>query len=120
MARFDSPVLLYFDHNVKQAVIHGLRLRGLHVLTAFDDRAHRLSDPELLDRATALGRVLVSSDMDLVIEARRRQNAGVAFAGVLFVAQSLPARVCIDQIELIAKAGQADEYLNSVNFLPLR
>jgi hypothetical protein len=31
------PVRLYFDHNVNQAVIHGLRLRGLDVLTAFEE-----------------------------------------------------------------------------------
>ena len=29
------PVRLYFDHNVNQEVIHGLRLRGL-VVTALD------------------------------------------------------------------------------------
>jgi hypothetical protein len=49
------PVQLYFDHNVNQAVIHGLRLRGLDVLTAFEDGAHQFSDPDLLDRATMLG-----------------------------------------------------------------
>jgi hypothetical protein len=36
------PVRLYFDHNVNQEVIHGLRLRGLDVLTAFEDGAQHL------------------------------------------------------------------------------
>ena len=83
-------IRLYFDHNVNRAVVQGLRLNGLDVLTAFEDGAHQLSDPELLDRATALGRVLVSSDVDLVVEARRRQRAGVTFAGVLFMPQAMP------------------------------
>ena len=69
------PVRLYFNHNVNRAVTQGLRLRGVDLLTAFEDRAHRLSDSELLDRATSLDRVLFSNDRDLVIEARRRQSS---------------------------------------------
>lgn len=90
------PLRLYSDHNVNQAVIQGLRLRGVDVLTAFEDGTHRFSDPELLDRATALGRALISSDVDLIVEARRRQREGVTFAGVLFVPQALPVGPCIE------------------------
>jgi uncharacterized protein DUF5615 len=114
------PVRLYFDHNVNQAVIHGLRLRGLDVLTAFEDGAHQLPDPDLLDRATALGRVLVSSDNDLVIEARRRQHAGVHFAGVVFAPQALAIGLCVEQLEVLAGAGEAQEFIGSLEFLPLR
>ena len=64
---------LYMDHNVRQEIIHGLRRRGVDVLTAFEDGADRLPDPQLLDRATALGRVLVSRDEDLIREAIRRR-----------------------------------------------
>jgi hypothetical protein len=66
------PVRLFFDHNLNQAPVHGLRLRGLDVVTAFEDGTHQLSDPDLLDRASPLGRLLVSSDTDQAIEARRR------------------------------------------------
>lgn len=45
------PVRLYFDHNVNQAVVHGLRLRGLDVVTALEDGADRLPDPDLLGEA---------------------------------------------------------------------
>lgn len=114
------PVRLYFDHNVHQAVIDGLRRRGLDVLTALEDGTHQLRDPDLLDRATALGRVLVSSDWDLVIEARRRQHAGVSFAGVLFLPQALAVGLCIEQLELLAGAGEAKEFVDSLMFLPLR
>jgi predicted nuclease of predicted toxin-antitoxin system len=114
------PVRLYFDHNVNQAIVHGLRLRGLDVLTAFGDGTHGLPDRDLLDRATALGRVLVSSDLDLVVEARRRQNAGEPFAGVVFIAQSLAVGLCVEQLELLAGAGAAQEFADSLAFLPLR
>jgi hypothetical protein len=101
-------------------VAHGLRLRGIDVLTAFEDGAHRLPDPELLDRATALGRVLVSSDWDLVIEARRRQRDGVPFAGVVFVPQALAIGLRVEQLELLAGAGNARKFFDSLTFLPLR
>jgi predicted nuclease of predicted toxin-antitoxin system len=114
------PVRLYFDHNVNQAIVRGLRLRGLDVLTAREDGTHRLPDPELLDRATALGRVLVSSDIDLVIEARRRQRAGVPFAGVIFMAQALAVGRCVEQLELVAEVGTAEEFLGSLEYLPLK
>lgn len=115
-----SPVRLYFDHNVKRAITQGLRLRGVDVLTALEDSAHHLTDPVLLDRATTLGRVLFSSDVDLIVEARRRQAEGVTFVGVLFAPQSLPVGLCVEQIELLAKAGEPKDFLDSLLFLPLR
>lgn len=114
------PIRLYFDHNVNQAIVHGLRLRGLDVLTAFEDGAHSIPDPDLLDRATSLKRVLVSSDQDLVIEARRRQHAGEPFAGVIFMAQSLAVGLCVRQLELLAEVGTAQDFAGSLEFLPLR
>jgi hypothetical protein len=112
------PVRFYFDHNVKRAITEGLRLRGVDVLTALEDGAQRLPDPELLDRATTLARVLVSTDKDLIIEARRRQREGVQFAGVVYAAQKLAVGHCIDQLELLAKAGEPGDLADSLLFLP--
>ena len=53
-------VPLYSDENVRGQVIRGLKARGVDVLTAQEDGRHRTRDPEVLDRATALGRVLFS------------------------------------------------------------
>jgi hypothetical protein len=114
------PVGLYFDHNVSRAIVQGLRLRGVDVVTALEDGAARLADPELLDRSSALGRVLVSSDEDLILEARRRQHEGTAFGGVIFAPQSASIGGCIDELELVAKAATADELSGTLLFLPLR
>jgi predicted nuclease of predicted toxin-antitoxin system len=65
-------VALYLDHHVSRAIATGLRLRGVDVLTAYEDGTNEFSDPALLDRATSLGRVLVSQDDDLLSEAKRR------------------------------------------------
>ena len=114
------PVGLYFDHNVNRAIVQGLRLRSVDVVTALEDGASQLTDAELLDRATKLGRVLYSGDLDLVIEARRRQREGVPFACVVFAPQRLPIGQCVEQLELLAETGEPEDFLDSLLFLPLR
>ena len=111
-------VRLYMNHNVVRAVTQGLQLRGVDVLTALGDGAHELDDPDLLNRATELDRVLYSNDDDLVIEARRRERSGEAFCGVVFARQGrVSIGQQIEQLELIAKASEPDELRNSVLYL---
>jgi predicted nuclease of predicted toxin-antitoxin system len=62
-------------------------MRGVDVLTAQEDGRTGTPDPELLDRAEQLDRVLVSRDHDFLTEARRRQVAGLPFSGVIFAHQ---------------------------------
>ncbi len=58
-------IALYMDVHVHRAITTGLRMRGVDVITAQEDGYRRALDPDLLDRATALGRVLFSQDDDL-------------------------------------------------------
>ena len=51
-------VHLCMDGHVRRAVTAGLRLRGVDILTAQENGTGKLPDPDLLDRATELGRVL--------------------------------------------------------------
>jgi hypothetical protein len=46
---------LYMDVHVPMPIARGLRRRGVDVLTAQEDNARRLTDPQLLDRAMGLG-----------------------------------------------------------------
>ena len=69
----------YMDHHVPRAITVGLRLRGIDVLTAYEDDRSELDDPQLLDRATELKRVLFTQDDDLLAEAARRQKADTFF-----------------------------------------
>jgi hypothetical protein len=105
---------------VPRAITIGLRLRGVDVVTALEDGADLLSDPDLLDRAAELGRVLFSQDDDLLSEAARRQSEGVFFQGVIYAHQlSVSIGVCIRNLELIANAGEPEDLINRVEFLPL-
>ena len=62
---------LDMDVHVPIAITRGLLLRGVDVLTAQIEGTTELPDPELLDRATELQRVLFSQDGDWLAEATR-------------------------------------------------
>ena len=113
-------VKLYMDVHVKRAVTDGLRLRGVDVLTARNDGAAELTDDSLLDRATELNRILFSQDDDLLREADKRQQKGETFAGVIYAHQlNITVGQCIDDLELIAKTTDSEEWQNAVVYLPL-
>lgn len=108
------------DVHVRRAITEALRLRGVEVLTAQEDGTARLTDPELLDRAMQVGRVLFSPDEDLLVEATRRQRMGESFAGVVYAHQlRVTIGRCIQDLELIAKATDAADWRNRVEYLPL-
>jgi hypothetical protein len=113
-------VAFYMDEHIPRAITLGLRLRQVDVLTAQEDRSAGLPDPALLDRATALGRVLVTCDDDFLDEAARRQSQGIAFAGIAYShPQRLSVGAWLQNLELVAKASQPEDLLNRVEFLPL-
>jgi hypothetical protein len=60
--------------------------------------------------------VLFSNDLDLVLEARRRQRDGVRFPGVVFAPQQLAIGLCVDQLELVVKAGEPEKFVDSLPF----
>jgi hypothetical protein len=113
-------IALYMDHHVPRAITAGLMRRGVDVITAYQDSANELEDDDLLDRAGDLGRVLFTRDDDLLMEAAWRQREGVPFHGVIYAHQlRVPIGVCIGDLEIIAKAGEADDLVNKVVYLPL-
>ncbi len=113
-------VAFYLDHNVDRAVAEGLRLRGVDVLTALEDGTTTLADPDLLDRASALGRVIVTHDQDFLREGPARQRTGRTFAGILYAHQlDVSLGRLIDDLELIAQAQSPEDYAGRVRYLPL-
>jgi hypothetical protein len=110
----------YMDHHVPRAITVGLRLRGVDVLTAYEDDRSELDDPQLLDRATELKRVLFTQDDDLLVEAARRQKEDIFFYGVIYAHQlRVSIGICVRDLELIAQAGEPDDIVNRFQFLPL-
>jgi predicted nuclease of predicted toxin-antitoxin system len=113
-------IRLYMDEHVPRAITEGLRTRGVDVLTAQDDGATGSEDPMLLDRATALGRVLVTADQDFEVESARRQKAAIRFSGIIFLRlQSMTPGRCIDELELITVAMESDELTSLLKYVPI-
>jgi len=110
----------YMDQHVPKAITVGLRVREVDVLTAHEDGAAELKDPELLDRASALQRVLFTQDDDLLSEAARRQRENIPFYGVVYAHQlQISIGACVRDLELIAQAGDPEDMMNQIQFLPL-
>jgi hypothetical protein len=105
------------DVHVRLPVTTAVRRCGLDVLTAQQAAAERLPDPELLDRATPLQRVLFSQDDDLLVGASRRQKLGIPFFRLIYAhPQNITVRQTIDDLELIALAVTPSELADSSCF----
>jgi predicted nuclease of predicted toxin-antitoxin system len=108
------------DVHVPRAVTTALRLRSINVLTAQEDGAAKLDDDLLLQRATELGRILVSQDEDLLREGARRLREGEDFSGIVYAHQ---LRVTIGQmvedLELVATATSKEEWSGRIAYLPI-
>lgn len=111
---------LYLDENLPRVIAVGLRLRGVDVLTAQEDNRRHTDDSLLLDRATALGRVMVSFDADMLAIGTHRQRENVSFLGIIF---AHPTRISIGgllrELALISEIGQPEDVINRILYIPL-
>jgi hypothetical protein len=94
------PIAFYMDHHVPRAITLGLHLRGVDVLTAYEDGGSELDD-------------------DLLAEATRRQKAGIPFCGVIYAHQlRVSIGTCVRDLEIVGKAGEPEDLMNGILFLP--
>ena len=108
------------DVHVSSVITRALRRVGVSVVTAEEDGARRLRDPELLDRALELGAVLFTQDQDFLREGASRQRLGEPFAGVIHAHQvNVTDGDCIRDLGLIGLAGEPSDFTNTVWHLPL-
>lgn len=111
---------LYLDENMARAIAIGLRVRGIDVLTAQEDNRRKTDDAILLDRAGALGRVMVSFDADMLAIGTQHQRNGTSFVGIIY---AHPTRISVgkllQELELIATIGEPQDIANTILYLPL-
>lgn len=114
-------VALYMDVHVPAPITRALLARGVDVLTAQTDGTTRLTDDDLLDRAHELGRVVFSRDEDFLAEVTARQRSGGTFAGLIYAHQlRVTIGRCVQDLELMAKCSEPEDFVNRVEHLPLR
>ena len=114
-------IALYMDVHVPQAITEQLRRRNIDVLTAFEDETQELPDDQLLMRVTQLKRVLFTQDIGFKVLAENWQVEGKEFSGLIFGHQ-LGGTIgqFVKDLELIAKASEADEWMNTVEYIPFK
>jgi hypothetical protein len=111
---------LYADVHVPGPVIMQLRGRGVDIVAATEEGTNQLSDEELLSTATSLRRVMVTQDIRFRVLAEDWQRRGRAFTGLAFAHQRYVSfGQMIFDLELIARATDADYWQNRVEQLPL-
>jgi hypothetical protein len=89
------------------------------VLTAREDGTTTLDDELLLERATVLGRVLVSNDKDFSAITTRRLRDGQHFAGIVRSRQEgISIGAMIHDLEIIASVMEPDEMVDQIMFAP--
>ena len=94
------PLAVYMDVHVPLVITEGLRRRGIDVLTSQEDGTAELDDGSLLDRATALGRLLLTQDQDFLRIAADWRREGRSFVGVALAAQGASLGRLADDLEL--------------------
>jgi hypothetical protein len=89
------------------------------VLNAIEDGWSEKEDHELLQHATDIGRVVFTQDIRFKTLAEDWQRQQRPFAGLIFGHQ-LGGTIgqFVKDLELIAKASDHSEWLNTVEYLP--
>lgn len=112
-------VALYMDHHAPGAITHGLRQRGVDVLTALEDGTDQLDDEQLLERSTQLDRALFSQDRDFLAITNHWLQSGREFAGLVYAHQlGISIGQAVQDLELIAKALDPVDMRNRIEFIP--
>ena len=111
---------LYADAHVPGPVIHKLRAREVDILAATEEGSNELPDGKLLELATSLARVMVTQDIPFRVLAEAWQRTEQPFAGLVFAHQRYVSygQLIVD-LEIIAKATDAEYWRNRVEQLPL-
>ncbi len=96
-----------------------MRIRQVDLLTVQEDGRSGSKDPDVLDRACELVRVLFTQDDDFLTEVARRQRAWQPFTGVLYAHPRTNIGECVEDLELIAKTMEPEELTGEILYLPL-
>jgi hypothetical protein len=113
------PVPLYMDVHVPQAITDQLRRRQVDVVTAIEDGWDEREDDELLEHAREFGRVVFTQDIRFRALAEAWQRQGLPFAGLLFGHQFGGTNGdFVKDPELVAKASEPEDWVNTVEYLP--
>ncbi|HUQ69730.1 MAG TPA: DUF5615 family PIN-like protein [Planctomycetaceae bacterium] len=111
------------DENFNAVIVRGLLRRQpqLDVVPVQDAGLSGADDPAVLKWATEAGRLLLTHDVQTMIDyAGERLAAGLPCCAVIEVGRQVPLGVAIDEILIIAECSEIGEWDGQIVFLPLK
>jgi hypothetical protein len=110
------------DENLRNAIVRGLRRRApdFDIVRVQDARISGEDDILILDWATRNDRVVLTHDVSTMIPAMRELQPISRCAPIVFVPDSLPDGLAIDEILLLDECSIEDDWAAGVLYLPLR
>jgi hypothetical protein len=106
----------YADENVKSAVVHGLRQRGMDIVTAQERGQRQTDDETLLATATSEDRLLLTNDTDFLRIHAEWLATGRGHAGIVYWPQERPVGEAITRIHQYALLTSPDDAISVVKF----
>lgn len=108
-----SQIRYYTDEHVARAVIHGLRQRGIDVLSVPEADMLSATDEAHFAFAFTQGRVLFTQDTDFL----RLAASGTHHTGVVYAPQHTPIGDVIRGLVLIHQLLEAEEMIDKIEYL---
>jgi len=109
------------DENFNGRLLRALcrRCREFDVIRVVDAGRGGERDPEILEWAATLGRIVLSHDIrTMTADVRDRIAAGKPMPGLIIVAAARPSHVVIEDLLAIAGASRAEEYADQIVHIP--
>lgn len=108
-----AEIRFYADEQIARAVIHGVRERGIDILSTPEARMLGASDEDHLALANRLGRVLVTQDRDFI----RLHATGFAHSGIMFAKPHFSIGEIVSKLVLFHATVDAQEMHSRLEFL---
>jgi hypothetical protein len=116
-------ISLLADENFDRRIVRGIldRLPNTDVVYVQELGLSGIDDDDLLDRAAAMGRVLLTHDVQTLFGyAVDRITAGLSMPGVIEVRKATPIGVAVEELVIVTACGLPTDFQDQVLFLPLR
>ena len=108
-----GSVRYYVDEHVGSSIVHGMRRRGVDVMTVTEAGMCGRNDEAQLEFALNTGRVIVTQDRDFL----RLAASGASHAGIVYTPQGAPISTIVSGLLLIYSVLSAEEMIDSVEYI---
>jgi predicted nuclease of predicted toxin-antitoxin system len=111
-------MIIYADENIEEAIIQGLRRRGIEVISVREEGYIGKGDEFHLHKAKQLGAVVLTHDTDFLVLAHQWRNGGREHEGILYAhSRNISIGECIRKVELVVHVLTERDMKNHIEFL---